>query len=192
MNKSRPNSLLYLVFSGLLCGISIMIPMVFPKIVIEPMSFTLASHVPTFLAIFISPAVAVATCIASAIGFFITTSPVIAMRALSHIGFVLVGCLILKKKSDILQKPSSAMGFGFVLSLVHALCETLVVTAFYFGGAMTGKWYANGFLFSVILLVGGGTILHSIVDFTIAVAVWKPVQNFISIPVAASMKKKVA
>lgn len=37
-----------LVLAGVLCGIGIVVPMLMPKIVIGPMSFTLASHVAIF------------------------------------------------------------------------------------------------------------------------------------------------
>ena len=39
-----------LVLAGVLCGIGIVVPMLMPKIVIGPMSFTLASHVAIFIA----------------------------------------------------------------------------------------------------------------------------------------------
>ena len=38
-----------LVLAGVLCGIGIVVPMLMPKIVIGPMSFTLASHVAIFI-----------------------------------------------------------------------------------------------------------------------------------------------
>lgn len=41
-----------LVLAGVLCGIGIVVPMLMPKIVIGPMSFTLASHVAIFIAMF--------------------------------------------------------------------------------------------------------------------------------------------
>ena len=51
-----------LVVAGVLCGIGIVVPMLMPKIVIGPMSFTLASHVAIFMAMFISPKLAAAVC----------------------------------------------------------------------------------------------------------------------------------
>ena len=45
--------------AALLCAIAILIPMISPvKIQLGPMSFTLGSHVAIFIAMFISPAVA--------------------------------------------------------------------------------------------------------------------------------------
>lgn len=58
-----------MVLAGVLCAVGMAVPMFMPKIVLGPMSFTLASHVPVFLAMFISPMVALAVCIGSALGF---------------------------------------------------------------------------------------------------------------------------
>ena len=38
-------------------------------------------------------------------------------------------------------------------------------------------FYAKGFMFSVILLVGVGTIVHSMVDFIIAYVIYKPIKK---------------
>lgn len=54
------NKLYHMVLAGILCAIGIVVPMFMPRIVLGPMSFTLASHVAVFLGMFISPAVAVA------------------------------------------------------------------------------------------------------------------------------------
>ncbi len=81
------NKLYHMVLAGILCAIGIVVPMFMPRIVLGPMSFTLASHVAVFLGMFISPAVAVAVCIGTTIGFFLTTPAIIALRAASHIVF---------------------------------------------------------------------------------------------------------
>mgnify|MGYP006875885890 FL=1 len=185
--------LLTLVIAALLCAVGIIIPMFAPKIVLEPMSFTLASHVPIFIAMFISAPVAVAVTIGTSLGFFFAgLPPVVALRALSHIGFVLVGCFLLKKFPDLLAAPSRCVLFGLLLSVIHALCETVVVTLFYFGGRMGGGFYAKGYVASVLLLVGFGTIVHSMVDYGISLAVWKPVSLGIPIPVLARPRRKAA
>ena len=59
--KSKTNTF-QLALAGMLIAIGIVIPMFSPiKIIIEPASFTLASHVPVFIAMFISPMMAAAT-----------------------------------------------------------------------------------------------------------------------------------
>lgn len=186
--KQTNQKLLTMVIAALLCAVGIVIPMFAPKIVLEPMSFTLASHVAIFIAMFISPPVALAVTLGTSVGFFFAgLPPVIALRALSHLGFVAVGCLILKKNPYVLTRPASSVLFGLALAVVHAVCEALVVTLFYFGGMLGDSFYNKGFAFSVLVLVGVGTIVHSMVDFGIALVVWKPVSRVVQIPVSAVM-----
>ena len=64
-----------LVLAGVLCAIGLVVPMVMPKMIIGPMSFTLGAHVAIFLAMFISPKVAAAVCLGTTMGFFVTTPP---------------------------------------------------------------------------------------------------------------------
>ena len=97
MKSSR---LYHMVLAGVLCAVGIVVPMFMPRIVLGPMSFTLASHVAVFLGMFISPAVAVAVCIGTTLGFFLTTPAIIALRAASHIVFAGLGALYLKKYPD--------------------------------------------------------------------------------------------
>ena len=51
--KNEKNSVRKLTISALLIGMGVIIPMVMPKIMIPPASFTLASHVPLFIAMFL-------------------------------------------------------------------------------------------------------------------------------------------
>lgn len=97
MYEMENKKILQLVVAGVLCAVGLVIPMFMPKIVLGPMSFTLASHVAIFLAMFISPAVAVAVCIGTTLGFFLTTPLIIALRAASHIVFAVIGALLIKK-----------------------------------------------------------------------------------------------
>jgi niacin transporter len=63
--------------------------------------------------------------------------------------------------------------FSFLIAALHSLCEVLVVCVFYFGAGMTEAYYRFGFLYTVILLLGVGSIVHSMVDFEIALVVFK-------------------
>ena len=74
----RKNSVRKLTISALLIGMGVIIPMVMPKIMIPPASFTLASHVPLFIAMFFTPGVAVAVALGTTFGFFLTTPVIIA------------------------------------------------------------------------------------------------------------------
>lgn len=69
--RSRTNTY-QLALTGMLIAIGIVIPMFSPiKVVIEPASFTLASHVAVFIAMFISPSMAVAVSLGTTLGFFL-------------------------------------------------------------------------------------------------------------------------
>ncbi|MEK6190684.1 MAG: hypothetical protein N2A99_06820, partial [Carnobacterium alterfunditum] len=67
--------------------------------------------------------------------------------------------------------------YSFCIGVVHAMSEVAVVSVFYFGGEMTTAYYTQGFLQSVFLLVGAGTIIHSMIDFILAHAVWKSLMS---------------
>ena len=100
----KNHSIRHLTIAALLIGMGIVIPMVMPKIVIGPASFTLASHVPVFVAMFFSPAMAIAVALGTTFGFFLTLPPIIALRALSHVVFAVIGAFYLQKHPDILLK----------------------------------------------------------------------------------------
>ena len=165
MKSSR---LYHMVLAGVLCAVGIVVPMFMPRIVLGPMSFTLASHVAVFLGMFISPAVAVAVCM--------TTPAIIALRAASHIVFAGLGALYLKKHPDTIDRPVASTVFNFVIALLHAAAEMIVVAPFFLSGALfTPEQLANGFVTSVVLLVGLGTLIHSMLDYSISILIWKPV-----------------
>ena len=66
-----------LTISALLIAFGIAIPMFMPiKLIIGPASYTLASHVPLFIALFISPAVAAAVALGTTLGFFFAGFPI--------------------------------------------------------------------------------------------------------------------
>ena len=83
--------------AALLCAIAILIPMISPvKIQLGPMSFTLGSHVAIFIAMFISPAVALTVELGATLGFLLAGfPPVVVLRALSQVVFVAIGAFLL-------------------------------------------------------------------------------------------------
>ncbi len=187
---NRNNKLISLVIAALLCAIGIVIPLFAPRIVFEPVSFTLASHVPIFIALFVSPPVALTVTLGSTVGFFFAGFPlVIVLRALSHLVFVAVGSILLKKNPNFLSTITGMVTYGMILAVIHAASEVAVVTWFYFGNTMTKSYYAYGYLVSVLVL-GIGTIIHSMIDFGIAVLVWRPVTHVIQIPVSVKSLPK--
>lgn len=161
-----------LVLAGVLCAIGLVVPMVMPKVIIGPMSFTLGAHVAIFLAI--SPKVTAAVCLGTTMGFFVTTPLIIAARAATHIIFALVGALIIRRYPNIMESFVAGIGLNLGLAVLHALGEVLVVAPFFFSGYMfTLEQLSNGFIMSVIVLVGAGTVLHSVMDCSISVLLWK-------------------
>ncbi len=162
-----------------------------PKLILEPASYTLASHVPIFIAMFISPYVAISVALISALGFLLAGIYPIAvvLRALSHIVFVVIGSFMLKKNPRLLSSVKGSVLFGLLMAVIHSVSEVTVVTLFYWGNHMSNAYYDKGYLTSVILLVGVGTIIHSMIDFTIAGMVWKPLQRIINIPVSVGRRR---
>ena len=166
----KTNSVLKISISGLLIAVGIIIPVFSPiRIVLEPASFTLASHVAIFIAMFISPGIAVAVAVGTTIGFFIGGFPlVVVLRAASHIVFSIIGSIYLLKFPLNMHSAIKLRVFSFLVALIHAFCEVIVVSIFYFSGYASVAYYQNGFLMTVVLLVGFGTVIHSMIDFEIA------------------------
>lgn len=183
------NKVKIMTIAALLSALGILIPMIFPSIRLEPASFTLASHVPVFIAMFISPTVAAFVAAVTTFGFFIGGFPiVVVLRAMTHLIFALIGAFILKHNNHMFSTIKGTALFSIVISLIHGLAEVAVVTYFYQVSSMSALYYEKGYLISVILLVGVGTIVHSLLDFSIALFVWKPLQQVISIPANARIK----
>lgn len=179
----RNNNLNSMVISALLCAIGIIIPIISPlKITMEPASFTLASHVAIFIAMFISPATAVFVSLGTAAGFLMSGFPiVVVLRAASHIIFALFGSLYLKKFPNTMKSFKSSLVYSLAIGILHGVSEVMVVMPFYFGNNMSSGYYAKGFMVSVILLVGVGTVVHSMIDLYLAQAIWKPVTKAVRI-----------
>ena len=193
----KKNSVRHLTISALLIGMGIIIPLVMPKIMIPPASFTLASHVPLFLAMFFSPGVAVAVALGTTFGFFLSTLVIIALRALSHIIFAVVGAWYLQKKPGIVLKDGKFtlanwkfQGFNFVIGVIHSIAEMLVVSAFYFMGNMPDTYYSEGYFYTVFILMGIGGLIHSLVDYNIAYFVAGTLSKYFDIPVFTAAKEQ--
>ena len=179
LNQNRSQRIKKLAIAGMLVSIGILIPMIMPiRIMVEPMSFTLASHLVIFIAMFISPTMAIAVAVGTTIGFqFGGFPPVIVLRAASHIIFAVVGSLYLHR---IARKPMSYVKiriFSLVIAIIHGISEVVVVSVFFFGGNINPLTLEQGFFRGVILLVGVGTLVHSMVDFEIARLVILPLKR---------------
>lgn len=175
-----------LTFSAILIALGILIPMIMPiKVVIGPASYTLASHVPVFLAMFISPGVAVAVALGTAFGFFLSFPAIIALRALSHVVFAVIGAYFLQKKPSIVTSFWQFQAFSAVIALIHAATEFVVVVLFTTSGQQTAATY---WLF--FLTVGVGGFVHSMVDYTLAYYLGERLSRQFDFPVFADSQRK--
>ena len=166
MKKNR-----FLTFTALLTAIAIVVPIIMPfKIVIPPASYTLGSHVAIFIAMFLSPWMTVFVVLGSTIGFFLAGFPfIIVLRAFSHILFGTLGALYLRKFPNILENKKSSWIFNIVLAIIHAIGEVFVCFVFY---SVTGQDLQK-LLYVLFVLVGVGTIIHSMVDYVIAIGIYR-------------------
>lgn len=173
--KTQKTNTKIIAFSALLSAIGILIPLVVPKIIIVPqvMTVTIGSHVAVMLAMFISPFSAVMVALTTTIGFLITTTPVVALRALSHIFFAILGSFLAKR---FIKRFSTAMILNVLLALVHAAAEVLTVYAcmFIFKDLFPAIDNLAFYLGVLVFLI---TIAHSIVDFMLAYSVYLPLKK---------------
>ncbi len=147
-----------IVIGGMLTGLAIMIPLLLagtPLMVTIPPGFTatIASHLPSLLAMAISPGIAIMVGVGSAIGFALKISPIVGARALTHSIFGGIGALTYKK----------GMPFWLVLLItapIHGILEGLVLLPF-------------GIDFrQAIVVTGVGTIIHHLIDSIISISVY--------------------
>lgn len=179
-------------FSALLIAIGILIPIISPvKIIIEPASFTLASHVPIFIGLFISPAIGAAVSLGTAAGFFLGGFPLtVVLRALSHVIFALIGGKFVYYHPNVLEKKINSFFFSLFLGLVHAVSEVMIVSLFYISGQSAPEDYSNGFFFSIFLLIGVGTVVHSMIDFSISKIVWTSLKKRLHLSMKAPVSNQ--
>ncbi|MGC3817541.1 hypothetical protein ACPTGJ_10835 [Enterococcus faecalis] len=193
----KTNSVKRLTISALLIAMGIIIPMVMPRITIGPASFTLASHVPVFIAMFISPVVAIAVSLGTGFGFFLSATPIIALRALSHLIFAVIGAVILQKHPEILINKEGKFTllngklqlFNVGIGVIHSAAELVVVSVFYTMGNLPGTYYTAGFMYSIFLLMGVGGLIHSLVDFSIAYFLASTLSKHVNIPTFTEAKQ---
>ncbi len=141
-----------LVIGGLLTAFALLIPIAFAgwlQVVIPPFTATLGTHVPSMLAMFISPAVAVAVGLGSTLGFLITLGPIVAARAFVHVLWAGFGAYLYRKG----YSPWYVL---LAVIPIHALGEALVVLPFGFT------------LATATVSVGIGTALHHLIDAAIS------------------------
>lgn len=82
-----------------------------------------------------------------------------------------LGFILKDNQEKILSNFGRSQFFSILIAFIHALAETVIVSVFFFGGLVEDT--SAGYFYTVILLVGVGTFIHSIVDFFIAQYLWK-------------------
>lgn len=153
-----------LVISSLLTALGILIPMIMPiKIILGPASYTFGSHIPITMAMFRSPKIASFVAVGTTLGFVAAGYPItIVLRALSHIIFATIGAIYLQKVAHVLVDVKSRTLFSFFINLIHSIAEVIVVYILTVAGASGSS---DNFLFTLIILVGVGTLVHGMIDF---------------------------
>ena len=163
-----------LLYGALLTALALLIPLAFQgwlQVAIPPFSATLGSHLPSMLAMTISPWVAILVGLGSSFGFLMTLGPVVAMRAFVHVIFGVVGAHFYRK----------GLKFWQVLLLtlpIHAVGESLAVMLFGFS------------LYQALVVIGIGTVLHHLADSAITLALHRSL-NKAGVSVANSAKRFV-
>lgn len=180
-----------MALSALLIAVGVVIPMFMPiKVVIPPASFTLASHVATMIAMFVSPFVAVTVALGTTLGFLLGGFPIaVVLRALSHVVWAAIGAWYCKNHPDLFQSGKKSVLFILAIGVLHAVCEVAIILPLYFTHALPEANYAQGFIYSIITLVGIGTLIHSTVDFALSLAVWKVLVKSNAVAAISSVKK---
>lgn len=194
----KKKSVRTLTISALLICMGVIIPIIMPKIMILSASFTLASHVPVFIAMFFSPGITLAVALGTAFGFFLSTPVIIALRALSHLFFAIIGAWYLQKNSYIvLQNGHFTLvnwrfqAFNFLIGLIHTITEILVVSVFFVDSNLSKMYYLDGYFYTVFTLMGLGGLIHSLIDYNIAYLVSGTLSQYFDIPVFTAAKKEV-
>lgn len=109
----------------------------------------------------------------------------VVLRALSQVVFVAIGAFLLAKKPAVMKNGLSIFLFGLVMGVIHGVLEAVVVTAFWFSGmTMEGT-----FVSTVLGLVGVGTVVHSMVDYYLALLIWQPVSRAAKLPRASHFQR---
>jgi niacin transporter len=157
--------------AGMLSALSIAIPLVFRgtplQIYIPALQYsgTVASHVPSMLAIAVGPVAAVVVGLASTIGFAATLGPIVAARAFTHVIWGLAAAIYVSRGGSYVK------GLLLVALPIHAVGEGIVVFALgpLFGAIQVAAETAG-------LLVFAGTLIHHLIDSVISIAVLRVVK----------------
>lgn len=122
-------------------------------------------NLPVFIAMFISPGVAIAVSLGTAFGFLLSLPFIVTVRALSHLVFAIIGSVYLQKFPDTITSPKKLFIFNIAIAIIHATSESIAVAGVYF---LSPNIIDVNYFTMVFLMIGIGGFIHSIVDFFLA------------------------
>lgn len=142
-------------------------------------SGTLASHVPSMLAIAVGPIAAVLVGLASTIGFAATLGPIVAARAFTHVIWGLAAAMYVRRGG------SYVAALLLIALPIHSIGEGLIVFALgpIFGAIKVPAETAAAFVFV-------GTAVHHLVDSAISIGFLKVVKPLL-LPFRSRMSRTV-
>lgn len=154
-----------ITITAILIALSFVMPYFMPTITLPFTTFTLFSHAPVIIAMFVSPFTAVMGCLGTTLAFFLKTTPIVATRAASHILFALPGSLAINK--GLFTKGFSIFLGGLLLGVIHGVAEIIVVAVF------LGVTDVSFTLYYIMIEVGLITLGHHCVDYIVSLVVYK-------------------
>ena len=159
-----------LVLASILTALSILITYSPGKLNLGFFTLTVGAHVPTFIALFISPWVVAMTVLGSCLGFFMTipapNNIVVVVRAATHIFFALVGYGLIKKgKVPIIFTI-------LITAVIHAILEGISVYT------LTPLVIPTEVAInSATAIALSGTFVHHLLDAVICIPIIKALKN---------------
>ena len=170
-----------LTLTAVLAAIGMLLPFSPLRLIIPPgMTITVALHVPIFIAMFISPWSAVSVVLMQTAVFFPLLGPAVGLRSLSHLIFAVAGSIYIRKRGI----PKTIIGsaaFCMALAVIHAIAEILVIAVLFFPSPEV-LLYHDAYFTSPIthlgIAVGLGTIIHSTIDYMLAMIILGSIPQF--------------
>ncbi|MCL2177059.1 MAG: hypothetical protein FWB72_03845 [Firmicutes bacterium] len=152
-----------ITISAVLSSLSFVYIFFMPTIDLGVWSFTPFSHLPLFVAAFISPYTALMTYLAVLLGFIASTpNPLVWLRAGSHIVFVVFLCLYVKYRG--VKTTRDIIFLAISTAILHAVFEIIAVLIGLAVGFTVNTADYHLVLF-IVLVLGLGTVGHNTIDF---------------------------
>ena len=166
MNKKTKE----LVLASILTALSVLITYSPVKLDLQFFTLTIGAHVPTIIAMFISPWVLAMTVLGSCLGFFMVipapNNIIVVARAATHIFFALAGYGLIKK-----GKPNIVLTI-LITAVIHAIFEG--VSVYFLTPLVLVNSTAVG---SAAFIALSGTFVHHILDSVICIPIIKALKK---------------